>query len=140
MLKLVVDFFFFNKNYLLQFLIGRLPLMKKCNFTFEWLVVGLRPNVLLTWACRGSVIRGGLSKGSQPVFRRVSEKNKNDSERLARQTRPGIKPGTSCLPALSVEPLRHWWGQRKEKYFFEHELKSGYWIKAEFIEARQTYQ
>ena len=32
------------------------------------------------------------------------------SERLARQARPGIEPGTSRRPALSAEPLRIWWG------------------------------
>ena len=33
-----------------------------------------------------------------------------NSERLGRKARPGIETGTSRLPALSAEPLRHWWG------------------------------
>ena len=33
-----------------------------------------------------------------------------NSERLGRQVRLGIEPGTSCLPVLSTEPLRQWWG------------------------------
>ena len=33
-----------------------------------------------------------------------------NSERLGRQARPGIEPGTSRLPALNVEQLHHWWG------------------------------
>ena len=32
------------------------------------------------------------------------------SERLGRQARPEIEPDTSRRPALSAEPLRHWWG------------------------------
>ena len=51
-----------------------------------------------------------LSKGSQPVFTRFLEKITENSERLGRQTRPGIKPGNSLLPALSPGPLHHWWG------------------------------
>ena len=33
-----------------------------------------------------------------------------NSKRLGQQAQPGIESGTSRLPALSVEPLRHWWG------------------------------
>ena len=35
-------------------------------------------------------LRGGLSKGSEPVFTRVAEKTTENSERLGRQARPGI--------------------------------------------------
>ena len=45
---------------------------------------------------------GGLSKGSQPVFTRVSERTMENSERLGRQARPGFEPGTSRLSLLSV--------------------------------------
>ena len=38
------------------------------------------------------------------------EKTMENSERFGRQVRPGIEPGTFRLPALSAEPLRHWWG------------------------------
>ena len=48
------------------------------------------------------VLRGGLSKGYQPVFMRVSEKTTGNSERLDRQARPGIEPGTSRLPVYSA--------------------------------------
>ena len=41
---------------------------------------------------------------------RVSEKITEISEGLGRQLRPGIELDTSRLPALSTEPLRHWWG------------------------------
>ena len=53
---------------------------------------------------RGGVLFvGGLSKGSKPVFTRVSEKTtENISKRLSRQAWPGFEPGTSCLPILSV--------------------------------------
>ena len=44
----------------------------------------------------------GLSKGSQPVFTRVSEKSTENSERLGRKARAGFEPGTSLLPVLSV--------------------------------------
>ena len=37
-------------------------------------------------------------------------KTTENSERLGRQKRLEIEPGTSRLPALSPEPLRHWWG------------------------------
>ena len=43
---------------------------------------------------------GGLSKGSQPVFKRVLEKTTEYSEQLSRQTWLGIEPGTSRLPVL----------------------------------------
>ena len=45
---------------------------------------------------------GDLSKGSYPVFTRVSEKTTENSERLGRQARPGLEPGTSRLPVLSI--------------------------------------
>ena len=41
---------------------------------------------------------------------RISEKTTQNSERLFRQTRLGIEPGTFRLPVLSAEPLRHWRG------------------------------
>ena len=50
---------------------------------------------------------GGLSKGSYSVFTRVLEKTTETSEGLDRQVRPGIEPGTSCLPILSAKQLRH---------------------------------
>ena len=51
----------------------------------------------------------GLSKRSYPAFTGVLEKTTEDSERLGQQARPGIEPDISRLPALSEEPLRHWW-------------------------------
>ena len=36
------------------------------------------------------------------------EKTTENSERLGRQERPGIEPGTSRLPVLRAEPLGHW--------------------------------
>ena len=53
---------------------------------------------------------GGLSKGSKPLFTRVSEKTTENYERLSRQVQPGNELGTYRLPVLSVEPLRHWLG------------------------------
>ena len=41
-----------------------------------------------------------------------------NSERLGRQGRPGIEPGTFGLAALSAEPLSHWWG----RWSMEHGL------------------
>ena len=46
---------------------------------------------------------GGLSKGSYPVFTRVSEKIKENSERLGRQARPGFEPGTSHQPVFKEQ-------------------------------------
>ena len=34
-----------------------------------------------------------------------------NSERLGRQARPEIKPGTSHLPVLSAELLGRWWSE-----------------------------
>ena len=48
---------------------------------------------------------GGLSKGSQPIFTRVSEKTTENSERLGRQARPGFEPGTFRLPVLNVTAM-----------------------------------
>ena len=66
-------------------------------FPIGWLVVGIRPIVRMwEWdlGLRGSALRGGLSKGSHPVLTRVSEKTKENSERLSRQAQPRIEPGT----------------------------------------------
>ena len=48
---------------------------------------------------------GGLSKGCEPVFTRVSEKTTENSERIGRQARLGFEPGTSRLPGLSATTL-----------------------------------
>ena len=56
-----------------------------------------------------SALRGGLSKQPQPLFTLVSEKTTENSERLVRQARLGIEPGTSSQQTLSTKPLRHWW-------------------------------
>ena len=45
---------------------------------------------------------GGLSKGSYPVFTRVSEKTTENSERLGRQARLQIKPDIFRLPVFNV--------------------------------------
>ena len=45
---------------------------------------------------------GALSKGSYPVFTRVSEKTTKNSERIGRQARPGFEPVTSRLTVLSA--------------------------------------
>ena len=67
------------------------------------LVVVLRPIISLGIQGYGwDALRGSLSKGSQPVFTRVSEKTTENSERLGRQARPGFVPGTSRLPVLSA--------------------------------------
>ena len=64
-----------------------------------WLQV-LSSIVLLGTQIYGrSLLREGLSKGSQPLF---SEKTTENSERIDRQARPGFEPGTCCLPVLSV--------------------------------------
>ena len=59
---------------------------------------------------RWNALHGGISKGSYPVFKRVSEKTTGNSKRLGREARPEIEPGTSRQPVLCVELLRHWWG------------------------------
>ena len=50
-------------------------------------------------------LRGGSFWGILPVFTRVSGKTTENSERLGRQKRLGIEPGTSRLLALIAEPL-----------------------------------
>ena len=68
------------------------------------LVVGFQGQLSAfgTWAYRGCALRGGLSKGSQPVFTQVSEKTTKNSEWLGRQARQGFEPGTTRLPVLSA--------------------------------------
>ena len=46
---------------------------------------------------------GGLSKGSEPIFMRVSEQTTENFERLSRQARTG----TSRQPVMIAEPLGH---------------------------------
>ena len=84
------------------------------NNIFNRLVVGFKANFLLVGPgpIGGMHCVGGLSKGSYPVFSRVSLKATENSERQGRQARPGFEPGTSRLPVLSVT-LRHWWGQKE---------------------------
>ena len=81
------------------------------NIFFHWIlwklltllrlgsVVGIRPIVRM-WdlGLRGSALREGLSKESNPVFTRVSENIPENSKRLGRQVRPRIEPGTFRLP------------------------------------------
>ena len=80
------------------------------------LVVGWSLNVIRgIWDYRLNVLRGGLSKGSLLVLTRVSKKTTEISERLGQQSRSGIESGTSGLPVLSAEPLRHYWKVKKKK-------------------------
>ena len=58
----------------------------------------------------GNALRGCLSKGSYPVFRRAFEKTTENSERLGRKARSGIEHGTIRLLDLRAEPLGLWWG------------------------------
>ena len=74
-----------------------------------WLVVGSKADSLSRdisqWV---ECPPWGLSKRSQPVFKRISEKTTENSERLGRQARPGIEPGTSRLPVFerrTTQPL-----------------------------------
>ena len=74
------------------------------NRLVGWLLV-LRPIVSLgTQAYRWNALRGGLSKGSQPVFKRISEKTTENSERLDRQARSGIKPAPLVYQFLEQKP------------------------------------
>ena len=76
----------------------------KCLLEIVVVVQVLRPIISnRIQAYRWDALSGGLSKGSQPVFTRVSEKTTENSERLGRQARPGFEPGTSRLPVLSVK-------------------------------------
>ena len=68
-----------------------------CRIKANYLLVGPGP-------VGGVPPRESLSKGSQPVFKRVPEKTTENFERLSR---PGIEPGTSRLPVLIAEPLCH---------------------------------
>ena len=67
------------------------------NGHLELIVIeGLSPlSACGTWDYRWIALRGGVSKGSYPVFTRVLEKTTENSEQLVRQARPGLEPGTS---------------------------------------------
>ena len=72
-----------------------------------WLVVcWKRITACGTWAYKGRALRGGLSKGSYPVFTRVLQKTTENAERLGRQARRGssLAPPVFQFRAL---PLRH---------------------------------
>ena len=73
------------------------------------------------WDYRWNALRGGLSKGSQPVFMRVLEKTMEIPEWLVHQSRPVIELAIACLPVLSAEPLGHWWDSKVTKTREEHE-------------------
>ena len=66
---------------------------------------------------RESVLRGGLSKGFQPVFTRVSEKTTGNSKRLRRQAWPGFAPDNYRLSVLSVTAVPPV-GRIKEGFYF----------------------
>ena len=71
-----------------------------------WLVIGFKANCPLVGPgpIDGKHLRGGLSKGSLPVFTRVSEETAENSEWRGRQGRPEIEPGPSRLSVLSFSP------------------------------------
>ena len=54
--------------------------------------------------------------------------------------RPGIKPGTSCLPVLRTEPFGHWWsGVEMEKVLlFEIKKKKKKKLKCNFYRNYET--
>ena len=69
-----------------------------CRIKANYLHVGTPP---------GSTHPDDLSKESQTVFLRVSEKTTKNSEWLSRS---GIEPGTSRVTAFRTKLLGHWWG------------------------------
>ena len=77
-----------------------------------WLVLGPIVSQGIQ-AYRQSALCGSLSKRSQPVFMRVSEKTTENSGRLGRQAPRVVKPGTSRLPVLSTERHTHLSGQER---------------------------
>ena len=59
----------------------------------------------------GGVLSVGIFlRDPRPHLREFQRKTTENSERLGRQARPGIEPGTTRQPVSSAEPLRHWWG------------------------------
>ena len=62
---------------------------------------------------------GGLFKGSNHVFMRVSKKTTKNSKLLNRQAGPEIEPDSSRLPVLRAELLGHWWGHLRIKISHE---------------------
>ena len=119
-LRHVFMFLCLNTTFEVEFLISLLDIIIRngyshlvsreivSSFVIGWLLV-LRPIVSLeTKAYRWSALRRGLSEGSQPVFKRVSEKTAENSERICRQARPRNESGTS---RLAVFERSHWWGQ-----------------------------
>ena len=52
---------------------------------------------------------GVFLKYSCPYLSKFWRKTSENSERLDWQAKPGIESGTSCIPALSTETLRHCW-------------------------------
>ena len=80
------------------------------SYSKRGLVVGFKSNC----HTRNTGTIGGMpsavdpSKGSQPIFTRVSEKTTENSEWLARQARPRNEIGTT---RLSFFEHSHWWGQ-----------------------------
>ena len=65
---------------------------------------------------------GVFLRDPSPYLRKVQEKTTENSERLGRQERLGIEPGTSHLPALSAgEPLV---GQLNKREFIFQNIKN----------------
>ena len=99
-----------SERYICIVQIARLFYMLKKPIRVGRLVVAFKADCLTRdlglW---GVLSVGGLSKGSQPVLTRVSEKTTENSERLGRQARKRIEPGIFLLPIFSAETLSHWW-------------------------------
>ena len=57
-----------------------------------------------------------LSKGFEIVFTRVSEKTKENSERLGRKALPEIEPGSSCLPVFEHKTAKPLVGPRTHSF------------------------
>ena len=56
---------------------------------------------------------GVFLRDPKPYLREFRRKTTKNSERLSRQVRLGIEPGTSRQPVLSAELFSHWWGPKQ---------------------------
>ena len=79
---------------------------------------------------------GVFLRDPNPYLLKLRKKTTENSERLGRQARNWIEPGTSRLPALRTEPLP---GHLKDKIYNIH-LTQGYFISLAYATQMFKFQ
>ena len=97
-----------------------------------------------TWDYRWNAFREGeiFLRDSNSYLCEFWKESTENSERLGQQARSGIEPGTSRLPVLNAEPLRHFRGQihfEIKSISMQQQMSSQYFLFAIFSNDFQLF-